>query len=302
MSVTAVNSDEPVANGVVMFTISPASNGASATLSAPTAVIGADGTAQLEATANSLGGDYTITATTGGAVASAEFSLTNQVQPVFSGLADQTITFGTTQATFTGRIAADSQVPEGETVSLTLNGVTQTAAIASNGSFSSVFNDTADLGVGGSPYTVSYSYTTDGTFTNASQTTTISVTPALPNVQVGEAGGTYDGSAFAATATVAGLNGTPEATLEGIAPALSYYSGTYAGAAQLSGLIPLSARATEVGSYTVSANFAGSADYNATASLANFVIAPAAPTMQVDDSGGTYRRISIPRHGHDCGR
>jgi parallel beta-helix repeat protein len=113
VSVAAVNPDEPVADGVVMFTINPASDGASATLSTVTAVINADGTAQLNATANSLGGDYTITATTAGAVAAAEFSLTNQVQPVFSELADQTMTFGTASATFTGILSAGSQAPRG---------------------------------------------------------------------------------------------------------------------------------------------------------------------------------------------
>ena len=46
---------------------------------------------------------------------------------------------------------------------MTLDGVTQQATIAADGSFSTTFTDTAGLGVAGSPYTVSYAYTGDGT-------------------------------------------------------------------------------------------------------------------------------------------
>ena len=48
-----------------------------------------------------------------------------------------------------------------------------------------------------------------------------------------DAGGTYNGSAFAATATVAGVlagvDSTPAATLEGVVPTLSYYGGSQGG-------------------------------------------------------------------------
>ena len=77
-----------------------------------------------------------------------------------------------------------------------------------------------------------------------------------------DAGGTFDGSAFAATATVAGCaSGTAAASLEGVAPSLVYYSGTYTTTAQLDGLTPLAGAPTAPGSYTVLASFAGSTDY-----------------------------------------
>ena len=98
------------------------------------------------------------------------------------------------------------------------------------------------------------------------------------------------------------MNGVPATTLEGIAPALSYYSGTYTSALQLSGLTPLSAAPTEAGTYTVSARFAGSADHGAVVSLANFVITPAVATVQVVDSGGIYDGSVFVRHGHGDGR
>ena len=57
----------------------------------------------------------------------------------------------------------------------------------------------------GSPYTVTYSYTSDGTFASVSTTATLKVTKATPVLTVSDSGGTYNGvTAFPATATVAG--------------------------------------------------------------------------------------------------
>ena len=99
-----------------------------------------------------------------------------RVAPEFSGLTSPTITYGTATTTFSGAI---SLVPNGETVSITLDGVTQNATV-SGGTFSSTF-DTAALGVAGSPYTVTYAYAGDGNLlpvSDASQTLT--VTKAMP--------------------------------------------------------------------------------------------------------------------------
>ena len=60
---------------------------------------------------------------------------------------------------------------------MTLDGVEQPATIGSGGAFSTTFN-TAGLTVAGSPYTVNYAYTSDGTFASASTTSTLTVTPA----------------------------------------------------------------------------------------------------------------------------
>ncbi len=70
----------PVPNVSVAFAASSAGNGATATLSASVALTGADGVASVGATANSLAGSYTVSASAGGAPA-ATFGLTNTAGP-----------------------------------------------------------------------------------------------------------------------------------------------------------------------------------------------------------------------------
>ena len=74
VSVTAVNSVEPVDGGIVSFAAPTA--GASAVLSAATAVI-ASGQAGVTATANTAVGAYTATAEAAGVTTAAGFALTN---------------------------------------------------------------------------------------------------------------------------------------------------------------------------------------------------------------------------------
>ena len=76
------------------FTVNPAQNGASADLSAATAIIDSDGIAQVTATANDIVGSYTATASAIGAASTASFSLKNLVALTFSGLSNPSITYG----------------------------------------------------------------------------------------------------------------------------------------------------------------------------------------------------------------
>jgi hypothetical protein len=73
--VTSNDSLEPVAGGVVTFTL-PAS-GASARLRTVTAVIGSHGTASARATANGVFGSYAVTASSRGASGTVSFELSN---------------------------------------------------------------------------------------------------------------------------------------------------------------------------------------------------------------------------------
>ncbi len=170
---------------------------------------------------------------------------------------------------------------------MTLDGQTQSATIGTGGGFSTTF-DVAALPVAGSPYSVSYAYTSDGTYASTTGTSTLTVNPAAAAVSVSDAGGVYDDSGYAASATVTGVGGASGASLEGVYPTLSYYSGTYTSPSQVAGLTPLSAAPVGVGAYTVLASFPGSPDYEAAAAVADFSIAQATPQVSVSDAGGTY--------------
>jgi hypothetical protein len=68
---------DPVAGGVISFAVTPASNGAAATLSASEATISAGGQASVTAIANGTAGGYRVTAAAAGVRAPARFTLKN---------------------------------------------------------------------------------------------------------------------------------------------------------------------------------------------------------------------------------
>jgi hypothetical protein len=70
---------DPVAGGVINFTATPSALGASATLSAGSATIGANGEASLAATANGYQGGYLVKATAAGVRQTVRFNLDNVV-------------------------------------------------------------------------------------------------------------------------------------------------------------------------------------------------------------------------------
>jgi hypothetical protein len=118
----------------------------------------------------------------------------------------------------------------------------------------------------------------------ASNPVTFVISQAMPTVTVSDAGGTYNGNKFPATATVNG-----QANLEGVTPTLAYYAGS-----STTGT-PSSTAPTAAGTYTVVANFAGSADYlAASSSPVTFVIGTATPTVTVSDAGGNYNGTPYP--------
>ena len=101
----------------------------------------------------------------------------------------------------------------------------------------------------------------------------------MPTVNVNDAGGIFDGSAFPATATVTGVvrhGRVASASLEGASPTLAYYSGTFTSTSTRRQAPPLSAP-THAGAYTVVATFAGTTDYATATRLTNFTIAQATP-------------------------
>ncbi len=107
-------------------------------------------------------------------------------------------------------------------------------------------------------YTVLASFAGSTDYTSAAASTTFTITgQTAPTVHVTDSGGTYNGAAFSATDTVAGVGSqsTASASLEGVTPSLTYYSGASATGTALSGA------PTTAGTYTVLASFAGSTDY-----------------------------------------
>ena len=86
---------------------------------------------------------------------------------------------------------------------------------------------------------------------------TFTIAKATPTVNVTDAGGTYNGSAFPATVTVTGVQGSAVASLEGVTPTVTYCQGNSCS----------STPPTQAGTFTVTANFPGSADYAAAQSV-----------------------------------
>ena len=148
-----------------------------------------------------------MTASATGVTASASYSLTNQIQPSFAELTNQTITYGST-VTFTGTLAAGSQAPAGEEVAVTLDGVTHDATIASDGSFSTQFTyANVVLNASSTAYNVTYNYATDGAFGAAHGSSQLTVKPAALTVRANSVSTVYGSPLPALTYTIAGFVG-----------------------------------------------------------------------------------------------
>jgi hypothetical protein len=176
--------------------------------------------------------------------------------------------------------AADTVAGTNHTAAYSLEGVTPTLTYYSGTSATGTASSGAPTTVG--TYTVLASFAGSTDYASASASTTFTISSATPTVTVTEAGGTYNGGAFSASDTVAGVNHSAVASLEGVAPTLTYYAGTSATGTALSGA------ATTAGTYTVLASFAGSTDYTSAAASTTFTIAHAAPTVAVSEASGTY--------------
>jgi hypothetical protein len=189
----------------------------------------------------------------------------------FSGLSSPVITYGTPSTTLSGKISAGSLIPTGS-VSITLNGVTRSAAISSgDGSFSAVFA-TGSLGVPASPYSISYGYAGDGNFSGAVGTGTLTVSKADTSTVVssGGAASTY-GQPVTFTATVTSGGGVPAGSVE-------FFDGaTSLGVVPLSGgSAALTVSTLGAGSHQITAVYGGNSNFlgSTSAALSQTVAAP----------------------------
>jgi hypothetical protein len=104
---------------------------------------------------------------------------------------------------------------------------------------------------------------------------------------VSDAGGTYNGSAFPATAKAVGVDGKT--------PVSGSFSYAYYVGSSVSGT-PSATAPTNAGTYTVVATFTSSDPNYASSGTAKttFTIKPASPMVSVTDAGGTYNGHAFP--------
>ncbi len=116
-----------------------------------------------------------------------------------------------------------------------------------------------------------------------------------PTVSVTDNGGIYNGSPFPAAATVAGADGVPGDSLEGVALTVDYYSGS-----SVSG-IPLDAAPSMPGTYTVQAAFPGSEDYDGASASTTFIILTPALGSPLEDAAGLTSSTLDPNDDSSAG-
>lgn len=150
--------------------------------------------------------------------------------PAFSNLAaSQSITYGTTSVTLSGRVSAAGPIypASGETITVTINGNVQATTINdSTGDFSFSYNPST-IPYSASPHTIAYSYAGNAFLGSASDTSrTLTVNKHPTTVTLGNLNQIYDGSAKSATHMTAPEGLTVLLTYDG-SPNAPTNAGTY---------------------------------------------------------------------------
>ena len=217
--------------------------------------------------------NFTPTDTTDYATATGSTTINVQPEsPTFSGLSAPTITYGTSSTTLSGQIAAGTAIPTGN-VSITLGGVTQSAAIdSSTGGFSSTFT-TSTLGVAASPYTITYAYAGSTGFNPTSTPTTLTVNRATPTITWANPADMVYGTAL----SNAQLDATASFAGNAVAGTFTYSSapGTVLDAGQSQAL-------------SVSFTPEDSADFSGATASVQINVTPAALTVTVSNASKVY--------------
>jgi hypothetical protein len=186
----------------------------------------------------------------------------------FDSLAAPTITYGTPAVTLSGHIAAGTYLPAGN-MSITLNNVTQLAAIdPSSGQFSSVFT-ASGLHASSSPYAITYRYAGDIGFNAATATTALAVTPVPLTIAANDATKVYGATMPMLTASYNGfVNGDTAASLA-TPPTLT---------------TPATASShVQAGGYPITASGASDPDYIISYQSSTLLVTPAPLTIIADD-------------------
>ena len=211
----------------------------------------------------------------------------NQAQPTFSNLNSPTITYGQPTTTISGTLDANASgqlVPKWEEVAITIDGVTEYAAIDAADNFSLAYN-TSIIPALATPYTVGFSYGGDTDFKSASTSSTLTVNKATPYFSVSN----YTIAAGTASTTV---SGTLEANASGqLVPSGETIAVTLDGVTQyptlnssdqFSTAFKTSSLTHAGSSYTIGYSYAGDSNFNSASDTSNVNVTTGAQLLDLN--------------------
>ncbi|MFE3849264.1 beta strand repeat-containing protein, partial [Flavobacterium sp. LB3P45] len=148
--------------------------------------------------------NYTASTTTGTLVI-------NKAAPSFSAItASQSITYGTSTITLSGKISAGSSIPTGSII-ISINGISSSVAIKQTGgsnvvgTFNLIFN-TSSINASAVPYAIKYEYNGDNNFGLIQDiSTAVTVNKATALIAITDYSGVYDAAAHTASGTATGV-------------------------------------------------------------------------------------------------
>jgi hypothetical protein len=223
----------------------------------------------------SYAGDADFTAASGGGALTV-----NQAAPTFAGLSAPVIGYGTASTVVSGALQANagaSSIPAGESVQVTLDGLTQTALLAAGGAFTTTF-DTHALPLSPSGYAIGFSYAGDGNFAASSGGSTLTVTPGpvdpTTSVVSVSSGSVAAGSPVTVTFTARDAGGN---RLKSGGSVVVFALGSAAGGQGSFGQVT----DNKDGTYTATFSGALAGDNTVTATVDSRSVTTAAPTVKV---------------------
>ena len=217
-------------------------------------------------------------------------NLLNVSTPSFSGLSTSSITYGTDSTTISGTLDSNSSsqnVPADETIQVTLDGITQDAAIDDNDNFTTTV-DTATLPASSTPYTIGFSYGGDADFTSATGSSTLTVRPASPSFNiVGTPPITYGATSTTIVGALVSNTGGPnvpegetiQVTLDGVIQNVPLDDND-----NFTATFNTSTLAASSTPYTISISYGGDGNFASASGSSTLAVNQAMPTFSIPSS------------------
>ncbi len=123
--------------------------------------------------------------------------------------------------------------------------------------------------------------------TGGATSTSITINQIKPTVSVTDASNFYNGSPFAASATITPNDGLPSNELDGVPLTYTYYVGIGNGGTDLGSRAP-----KDAGTYTVYASYAGTTNYASASNYTTFTITPATLTITATTDSRVYNGLT----------